>query len=165
MIFYSIIVVFASFGVSFLLKFVIQNYPLWLKQQWQNECESYLKSSHHSSNPKTINYLWIALLTLSTTFTLLLSFNECWQAFMAMFFTWALIGLSFIDIREYLLPDQIIFPLLWIGLLINLFTEGFTTIQLALIGVIAGYASLWLLAKVYELIKNILEWGMVILKC
>ena len=63
-------------------------------------------------------------------------------AFAAMLFLWCMIALSFIDIDTHLLPDSITQPLLWTGLLLNL---GGTFVDLgsAVIGVAAGYLSLW----------------------
>ena len=63
-------------------------------------------------------------------------------AFAAMLFLWCMIALSFIDIDTQMLPDSITQPLLWTGLLLNL---GGTFVDLgsAVIGVAAGYLSLW----------------------
>ncbi|MBI5910230.1 MAG: prepilin peptidase [Betaproteobacteria bacterium] len=63
-------------------------------------------------------------------------------AFAAMLFLWCMIALSFIDFDTQLLPDSITQPLLWAGLLLNL---GGTFVDLgsAVIGVAAGYLSLW----------------------
>ena len=64
------------------------------------------------------------------------------QAGFALLLTWALIALSFIDIDEQLLPDNIVLPLLWLGLLINAFNV-YVTLEAALFGAIIGYLSLW----------------------
>jgi leader peptidase (prepilin peptidase)/N-methyltransferase len=63
--------------------------------------------------------------------------------------TWSLIALTLIDIDHQLLPDDITLPLLWLGLLFNLFGT-FTDLQSAVIGALAGYLSLW---SVYWLFK------------
>jgi leader peptidase (prepilin peptidase)/N-methyltransferase len=60
----------------------------------------------------------------------------------AILFLWALITLAFIDFDTTLLPDDITLPLLWLGLLFNLFGV-FTNLQSAVIGAMAGYLSLW----------------------
>ncbi|HKB82986.1 MAG TPA: A24 family peptidase [Burkholderiales bacterium] len=67
----------------------------------------------------------------------------------ALVFAWALIALTAIDIDTQLLPDDITLPLLWLGLLINL-NNGFTPLQSAVTGAVAGYVSLW---AVYWLFK------------
>lgn len=60
----------------------------------------------------------------------------------AILFLWALITLAFIDLDTTLLPDDITLPLLWLGLLFNLFGV-FANLQSAVIGAMAGYLSLW----------------------
>jgi leader peptidase (prepilin peptidase)/N-methyltransferase len=60
----------------------------------------------------------------------------------ALVFAWALVALTAIDIDTQLLPDDITLPLLWLGLLVNL-DGAFVLLQLAVIGAVAGYLSLW----------------------
>jgi leader peptidase (prepilin peptidase)/N-methyltransferase len=67
----------------------------------------------------------------------------------ALFLTWALLALTMIDYDTMLLPDSITLPLLWLGLLFNLF-EVFTSLMDAVIGAMAGYLVLW---TVYWLFK------------
>jgi leader peptidase (prepilin peptidase)/N-methyltransferase len=67
----------------------------------------------------------------------------------AILLVWALIALAFIDLDTTLLPDDITLPLLWGGVLFNLFGV-FTSLQSAVIGAMVGYLSLW---SVYWLFK------------
>jgi leader peptidase (prepilin peptidase)/N-methyltransferase len=60
-----------------------------------------------------------------------------------------LIALAFIDADTQLLPDQLTLPLLWLGLLVNLF-DVFVPLRDAVIGAMAGYLALW---SVYWLFK------------
>jgi leader peptidase (prepilin peptidase)/N-methyltransferase len=60
----------------------------------------------------------------------------------ALIFTWALLALAFIDLDTFFLPDDITLPLLWTGLLFNLWGV-FTDLQSAVIGAIGGYMALW----------------------
>jgi leader peptidase (prepilin peptidase) / N-methyltransferase len=64
---------------------------------------------------------------------------------------WCLIALTFIDYDTQLLPDNITLPLIWLGLLWNLY-GGFVPLQDAVIGAVAGYLVLW---SVYQLFKLI----------
>ncbi len=68
-------------------------------------------------------------------------------------FVFALIALTFIDLDTFLLPDDIVLPLLWLGLLFNLNT-GFTDLQSAVIGAMAGYMILWLVFWLFKLIRG-----------
>ncbi len=67
----------------------------------------------------------------------------------AMLFLSIMIALTFIDADTQLLPDDLTLPLIWAGLLINLF-HTFTTLPNAVIGAAVGYLALW---SVYWLFK------------
>ena len=67
----------------------------------------------------------------------------------AMLFLAIMIALTFIDADTQLLPDDLTLPLLWAGLLINLF-HTFTTLPNAVVGAAVGYLALW---SVYWLFK------------
>lgn len=67
----------------------------------------------------------------------------------AIVFTWALIALTFIDFDTQLLPDSITLPMIWAGLLLNLWNV-YVPLSVAVIGAVAGYLSLW---SVYWLFK------------
>lgn len=60
----------------------------------------------------------------------------------ALVFIAAAIALTFIDVDKQLLPDDITLPLLWAGLLFNLFGV-FTDLRSAVVGAMAGYLALW----------------------
>jgi len=64
------------------------------------------------------------------------------QAAGAILFVWAMIALTGIDFDTQLLPDSITLPLVWLGLLFNLFGT-YTSLSSAVIGAMAGYLSLW----------------------
>ena len=64
------------------------------------------------------------------------------QAAGAILFIWAMIALTGIDFDTQLLPDSITLPLVWLGLLFNLFGT-YTSLSSAVIGAMAGYLSLW----------------------
>jgi leader peptidase (prepilin peptidase) / N-methyltransferase len=67
--------------------------------------------------------------------------------------TWSLIALSFIDIDKQLLPDSIVLPLVWLGLLLSLFNV-YTDPSTSIIGAIAGYLSLWTVYHLFKLITG-----------
>ena len=70
-------------------------------------------------------------------------FGYGWAAAGAMLLIWCLIALTCIDLDTLLLPDSITLPLLWAGLLFNLFGT-FADLHSAVIGAASGYLSLWL---------------------
>lgn len=67
----------------------------------------------------------------------------------AILLIWALLALTAIDFDTMLLPDDITLPLVWTGLLFNLFGT-FTDLHSAVIGAVIGYLVLW---GVYWLFK------------
>jgi leader peptidase (prepilin peptidase)/N-methyltransferase len=67
----------------------------------------------------------------------------------ALLFIWALLALTAIDFDTQLLPDDITLPLLWLGLLFNLFGI-FASLHSAVMGAMFGYLALW---GVYWLFK------------
>jgi leader peptidase (prepilin peptidase)/N-methyltransferase len=71
----------------------------------------------------------------------------------AIVLTWLMITLVFIDIDHLLLPDIMVLPFLWVGLLLNLFNV-FTSLPQAVIGAVAGYLSLWLVFQLFKLITG-----------
>ena len=71
----------------------------------------------------------------------------------ALLFTWGLIALSFIDLEQQLLPDNLTQPLLWLGLLLSIF-QVFANSQDAIIGAITGYLSLWSVYHLFRLLTG-----------
>ena len=71
----------------------------------------------------------------------------------ALLLVWALLALTCIDIDTQLLPDDITLPLLWLGLLFNLFNT-FTTLNNAVVGAMVGYLTLWSIYWLFKLITG-----------
>ncbi len=74
-------------------------------------------------------------------------------AFGALPLTWGLIALAGIDIETQLLPDRIVLPLLWLGLLFNI-TGTYIDLGSAVIGAAAGYLSLWSIYHLFRLLTG-----------
>ncbi len=75
------------------------------------------------------------------------------QGLAACGFLWALLALTFIDADTQLLPDDLTLPLLWAGLLVNLFGL-FVPLAEAVVGAIAGYLALWTVYWLFKLIRG-----------
>lgn len=65
-----------------------------------------------------------------------------------------LVCLFVIDWRHQLLPDQLTYPLLWLGLLWSLSPDSVLSSEQAIIGALAGYLSLWSVFWVYKLLTG-----------
>jgi leader peptidase (prepilin peptidase)/N-methyltransferase len=66
---------------------------------------------------------------------------------------WSLLALTMIDFDTQLLPDGITLPLLWAGLIVNLWNT-FAPLPDAVIGAVAGYLSLWAVYWAFKLIRG-----------
>jgi leader peptidase (prepilin peptidase)/N-methyltransferase len=66
---------------------------------------------------------------------------------------WTLLALTAIDADTQLLPDDLTLPLLWAGLIANLWGT-FAPIGSAVIGAVAGYLSLWAVYWVFKLVRG-----------
>ena len=80
-------------------------------------------------------------------------FGLSWKGAAACALLWTLIALTFIDFDTQLLPDSLTLPLVWAGLIANLFGL-FVPLADAVIGAIAGYLALWIVYWLFRLIRG-----------
>ncbi len=124
----------------------LENVPLlsWLRQK--GRCSA-------CGGAISIQYPAVELLSGLLSLVVAWRFGFTPQAGAALLLTWALIAMSVIDIRVQLLPDVLILPLIWLGLLLNL--DGlFTDIHSAVWGAVGGYLSLWFVFHLFLLITG-----------
>ena len=76
-----------------------------------------------------------------------------WQAAGLLVLSWGLLALCLIDADHQLLPDVLVMPLLWLGVIVNAF-ELFVPLQDAVWGAVAGYLSLWTVYWLFKLITG-----------
>lgn len=103
--------------------------------------------------PISIQYPLVELLTGIGSALIVWKFGPTWPAAAGLLFTWLLIALSGIDARTQLLPDQLVYPLLWIGLLLSLLPM-FVMPAMAIAAAAAGYLSLWSVYWVFKLLTG-----------
>ena len=103
--------------------------------------------------PISIRYPIIEALTGLLSAFAALHFGFGWTAAGGILLVWCLIVLTFIDVDSQLLPDSITLPLLWIGLLFNVFGT-YTDLQSAVIGAMFGYLSLWSVYWCFKLVTG-----------
>jgi len=101
----------------------------------------------------SVRYPLIELLTavLSTITALIL--GPTWSGLAAVVLVWGLVALAFIDFDHQILPDVIVLPGLWFGLLLNT-QQVFTSLESAVYGAVAGYVSLWLVYQLFKLVTG-----------
>ena len=96
----------------------------------------------HCGSHISMRYPLVELLVCILTVWGLGIFGFTWLGLAVVFYAWTLTAMAFIDYDTQLLPDQLTLPLLWLGLITNLF-GGFTDLGSAIIGAVAGYLFLW----------------------
>lgn len=124
----------------------LENIPvlsyLWLK----GKCSACRK-------PISWRYPLVELLTGCISAVVAWRFGFGMAAIAGLALTWCLIALTFIDFDRQLLPDDITLPLLWLGLMLNIFAV-FIPLSSAVIGAAAGYTSLWLVYQLFKLMTG-----------
>ncbi|MDU8358533.1 A24 family peptidase [Pseudomonas syringae group sp. J309-1] len=80
-------------------------------------------------------------------------FGFGWPAAAMLVLSWGLLAMSLIDADHQLLPDDLVLPLLWMGLIVNSFGL-FTNLSDALWGAVAGYLVLWSVYWLFKLITG-----------
>lgn len=101
----------------------------------------------------SLRYPMVELLTAACSMLVAWRFGVSLTALAALALTWSLIPLIFIDYDHYLLPDAIVMPVLWLGLLVNT-GALFVPLDQAVIGAAAAYLFLWLIFQAFRLMTG-----------
>ena len=75
------------------------------------------------------------------------------QAGWMLLLTWGLLGICLIDLKHQIVPDVLVLPLMWLGLLLNTF-DIFTSLTQAVWGAALGYLSLWSIFWLFKLLTG-----------
>ncbi len=108
----------------------------------------------HCASHISMQYPLVEILTAVLSIVAVWYFGYSWKSVAALVFTWSLVTLAIIDLKTQLLPDQITLPLIWLGLLINLNGNGFTSYQHSLLGAVFGYLTLWAIYHLFRLLTG-----------
>ncbi len=100
-----------------------------------------------------IRYPLVEFITGLIFFITALVFGANTEAVLLLVFFSALIALTGIDFDEKLLPDNIVLPLLWIGLIASLYGV-FTDVHSSVFGAVSGYLSLWSVYWLFKLVTG-----------
>ncbi|PNG28461.1 MULTISPECIES: prepilin peptidase [Pseudomonas] len=80
-------------------------------------------------------------------------FGFGWPAGLLLILSWGLLAMSLIDADHQLLPDVLVLPLLWLGLIANSF-EVLVSLEDALWGAVLGYLCLWSVFWLFKLLTG-----------
>jgi len=124
---------------------IVDNVPLVSWLMLRGKCA-------HCHTPISARYPIVEALTATLSAAVAWKFGFGLPLAFALVFTWALIALTFIDADTTLLPDDLTLPLLWLGLLANLFGM-FPGVSLrdAVLGAVVGYLALWAIYWLFKL--------------
>ena len=103
----------------------------------------------------SISFRYPLVETATALLSLLIAtqFGVSVETLLLLILTWGLICLTLIDLDHMLLPDQIVMPLLWLGLLVNL-DNTFVSLSEAVIGAAVGYMSLFSVFWLFKLLTG-----------
>ena len=105
------------------------------------------------SNPISIRYPLIELLTVACSLAVVAVFGPTVQMLFGLVLTWTLIALTFIDFDTQLLPDRYTLPLAALGLAVNSYAI-YTTPTYAIWGYIIGFLCLWSVYYIFKLVTG-----------
>jgi len=124
----------------------IENIPVISWLALRGKCSS-------CKTPISARYPIIEACTGLLSAALVWQFGSGWTGLATLLFAYLLIAMTFIDADTQLLPDDLTYPLLWAGLLVNL-NGTFVPLQDAVIGAAAGYLALWAVYWLFKLLTG-----------
>ncbi|WP_438866416.1 prepilin peptidase [Pseudomonas sp. L1(2025)] len=107
----------------------------------------------HCREPISARYPFTELACALLSATVAWHFGFGWQAGAVMLLSWGLLAMSLIDVDHQLLPDVLVLPLLWLGLILNS-GDLLATLPDALWGAVIGYVCLWSVFWVFKVVTG-----------
>lgn len=104
----------------------------------------------HCREPISVRYPLTEVTCALITAAVAWHFGFSWQAAAVMLLSWGLLAMSLIDLDHQLLPDVLVLPLLWLGLVLNS-ADLLATLPDALWGAVIGYTNLWSVFWLFKL--------------
>lgn len=157
---------------SIVMHALILQLPRFLQKSWRLECIEYLQSTHtlveYSTPPLSLSqkihrnvylpffslrFLVFDVLLFASTISIFFHFNNFLYWGSALLFTWLLITSSAIDYEHQILPDELTYCLLWLGLACNCWNL-FASITSAIFGAIVAYLMLFTVSVSFKLIRK-----------
>lgn len=124
---------------------------------WENiPIISYLVLGGKCASCRTSIPLQYPLVEIATALLSMLvayQYGFSWQTLGLLVLTWTLVALFMIDAQTMLLPDDLTYPLLWLGLLLNM-NGWFVPLADSVLGAVFGYLSLWSIYHLFKLLTG-----------
>ena len=112
----------------------------------------------YCSSKISMRYPFVELLCCVASVYVAWRFGFTWQTGGALIFTWILICLTFIDLDYHLLPDHLTLFLLWVGLLLSIYSL-FANSHDAIIGAAIGYLIFAITQGLFKLVTGKIGMG------
>jgi leader peptidase (prepilin peptidase)/N-methyltransferase len=103
--------------------------------------------------PISPRYPVVEAVTGALSALLIWHFGSGWLGLASLAFAYFLIAMTLIDYDTKTLPDDLTYPLLWLGLLVNL-NGTIVPLRDAVIGAMAGYLALWAVYWLFKLVTG-----------
>lgn len=103
--------------------------------------------------PISLRYPLVELACGLISGVIAMQFGVSWETLAMLVLTWGLLAMSLIDADHQILPDVLVLPLLWLGLILNSFGL-FASLPDALWGAVIGYMSLWSIFWIFKLVTG-----------
>lgn len=103
--------------------------------------------------PISMQYPLVEATTALLSLFIAYRFGFSLEMFALLGFTWTLIALFMIDAKTMLLPDSLVYPLLWAGILLNM-NGAFVSLEDSVLGAVFGYLSLWSVYMLFKLLTG-----------
>lgn len=103
--------------------------------------------------PISMQYPLVEIATALLSMLVAYQYGFSWQTLGLLVFTWTLVALFMIDAQTMLLPDDLTYPLLWLGILLNM-NGGFVPLADSVLGAVFGYLSLWSIYHLFKLLTG-----------
>jgi leader peptidase (prepilin peptidase)/N-methyltransferase len=137
-----------------LLTWLAFSVPARLDREWHDQAREVLELEPmiFSAKGETASrafLLGMSVLSGLLTTLVVSKFGMSVQSISLSLLTWILLVACAIDLRHKILPDQLIQPLMWLGLIVNSYTI-FCSLEDAFYGAVGGYLSFWIIGRSFE---------------
>jgi leader peptidase (prepilin peptidase)/N-methyltransferase len=150
-----------------MIHLTVTRLPDYLHHTWTLECYAFLKKmpSNTSKLPHkkhswrhylpffSLGFLTLDIVLLTSSCIVFYHFADPTTCVSALIFTWLLITSSFIDFEHHILPDEMTYSLLWLGLFFSCWPL-YINPNMAILSTLIAYCSLFSLATLFKIIRK-----------
>jgi leader peptidase (prepilin peptidase)/N-methyltransferase len=154
------LVALAGVMAGLIVNVVVRRLPMMLERNWRAESLHMLGLTAELQVRPAMDWggdrLGVGIVAACVGISQLVTWHSGfgWEALSMLLLSWGLLCLALIDAEHFLLPDFLVIPLLWVGLMVNAFGV-IITLQDAVLGAAFGYLSLWGINQLYGLLRGV----------